>query len=121
MENKINTQKSSTIFYYISTKWTNKNDAFITLWRNNNSGYCWYKNWAGKYEENLEKDYDNIAIDTDIVDTLWQKVMYDGAERKVLLNDRKTLKALGLETKDLIKKYNSNCPEKYLIEKMLVK
>jgi hypothetical protein len=29
---------SEAVFYYISTKWTNKNDGFITLWRENQSG-----------------------------------------------------------------------------------
>lgn len=109
------------VFYYISTKWTNKNDGFITLWRKNSSGYCWYKNWAGTYEEMHEEDADVLTVSATVVDKLWVKVNYDGAEREVLLNNTKTLKVLGLKTKDLLKKYNSNCPEKYLIDDILVK
>lgn len=109
------------VFYYISKKWTNNNDAFITLWRTNSAGYCWYKDWAGTYEENYETDYSVIAVDAKIVDTLWQKVIYENQERLVLINDLKTLKALGIKTKDLIKEYQSNCPRKHKINELLAK
>ena len=129
MKEKLNNTESSNstkpvldaVFYYISTKWTNKNDGFITLWRKNSSGYCWYKNWAETYEEMHQEDADVLTVSATVVDKLWVKVYYDGAEREVLPNNSKTLKVLGLKTKDLLKKYNSNCPEKYLIDDILVK
>jgi hypothetical protein len=108
------------VFYYIS-KWTNKNDAFITLWRTNSAGYCWYKDWAGTYEENYETDYAVTAVDAKIVDALWQKVIYENQERLVLINDLRTLKALGIKTKDLIKEYQSNCPRKHQINELFAK
>jgi hypothetical protein len=121
--NLSNTEKllSPIVFYYISKKWTHKNDAFITLWRTNSGGYCWYKDWAGTYEEDYETDYAVTAVDAKIVDVLWQKVIYENEERLVLINDLKTLKALGIKTKDLIKEYQSNCPTKLQISGFLLK
>ena len=50
-----------------------------------------------------------------------QKVIYENEERLVLLNNLKTLKALGIKTKDLIKEYQSNCPRKHQINELLAK
>lgn len=36
-------------FYVISFEHTQPEHDFITLWRPNNSGYCWPVEWAGKY------------------------------------------------------------------------
>lgn len=54
--------------YLVSLKHTNIKDEKFTLWRPNNRGYCWYKEWAGVYK-NIENGYhDNdhtIPIDAD--------------------------------------------------------
>jgi hypothetical protein len=109
------------VYYYISTKWTNKNDGFITLWRKHSNGYCWYKNWAQIYDETHEPDADIKAVPATIIDNLWVKVNYDGEEREVLLNVPKTLKALGLKRGNFIKNHASNCPGINDINRILVK
>lgn len=98
-------------YYYISTKWTGVNDGFITLWRNNSNGYCWYKAWSGVYNE-LTEGYGIVPVEKSLVDKLWTSVEYDGTTREALLNHDENLKALGVSKKDLQKNYRSSCPHK---------
>jgi hypothetical protein len=46
------------MYYIISLKHTNKREKFITLWRPNNAGYCFAKEYAGVYDE-IEEGYHN--------------------------------------------------------------
>ena len=39
------------MYYIISLKHTHKEDKYITLWRPNNSGYCYSQDQAGRYSE----------------------------------------------------------------------
>ena len=42
------------MYYIISLKHTHKEDNHITLWRPDNSGYCYAQDQAGKYEEIID-------------------------------------------------------------------
>jgi hypothetical protein len=37
--------------YIVSLKHTNRDHAYITVWRPENAGYAWPLSWAGKYSE----------------------------------------------------------------------
>lgn len=99
-------------FYYISYKWTHPEDAFITFWRENNCGYCWYKDWAGVYERICYGDEygSSITVFKSEVDKLWMDVDFDGAPRKILPNTKEVRKILGLKKKDFYKVHRSGCP-----------
>lgn len=72
-------EENKTRFLLLSLKWTHKKDKWITFWRKNASGYCWFKEWAG-----------------DKLKGLWIKVNYEGYEREVLPNTLKIRKILGV-------------------------
>ena len=42
------------MYYIISLKHTHKEDKHITLWRPDNSGYCYAQDQAGQYAEIIE-------------------------------------------------------------------
>lgn len=48
------------MYYIISLKHTHKEDKYITLWRPNNSGYCYAKESSGQYSK-IEEGYHNCA------------------------------------------------------------
>lgn len=101
------------MYYYISLKWTHKQDAFITLWGPNSSGYQWYQSWIGKYDSayTYDKDeYDVKSIPCSIADTLFEKVKFDGREVMILPNTPEVRKKLGITKKSLHKLYPSHCP-----------
>ncbi|WKN20872.1 hypothetical protein [Azotobacter vinelandii] len=39
------------MFYVISLKHTKRTDRYITIWRSDDSGYCYPMAWAGRYPE----------------------------------------------------------------------
>jgi len=45
-------------YYVISLKHTGKKDKYVTLWRDNDCGYCWPIEWAGEYKR-IEDGYHN--------------------------------------------------------------
>ena len=105
--------------YIISTKWTHRNDAFITLWRPDNNGYCWYQAWAGKYDiaswskvdrEHYDNCHSTIAIDCEIIDNLFVTVKFDNRIEKILPNTDEVLEILNIDRKLFDKLYPSSCP-----------
>ena len=100
--------------YLISTKHTHKNDAFITLWRPDDKGYCWYKDWAGKYDtnEDINSDATSIrGIDCEKIDNLFVKVKYENEIREILSNTKEVRKVLNLTIKDFYRLHQSVCPK----------
>lgn len=75
--------------YIISLKHTNKGDQFITLWRPNDAGYCWFKEDAGKYAK-PKKDYhdsdDSIPITFEDAEKLFILITYDGELKHCIPN-----------------------------------
>ena len=47
-------------YYYISLKWTRKNNSVFTIWCSNHSGYTQILEKAGIYEKKYEKHDCNI-------------------------------------------------------------
>ncbi len=109
------------LYYLISTKWTGYQDGFLTLWRDNSRGYCWYKQWAGLYNEEEAKAHqceDVVPIKQDVVDNLWHTIFFDKEDRQVLINTPAVLHILGISSKKLRKDYRSNCPRIYQIDSL---
>lgn len=77
------------MFYILSLTHTMKHDKYITLWRPNNSGYCYSKEMAGQYDK-PEKGYhdseDNMPIHDFEADRLFLKLPYDGELRNMIPN-----------------------------------
>lgn len=94
-------------YYILSLKWTRPNEAAFVFWRENNNGYCWYREWAGLYSEETVKShldyYDDhesdIAIEASIIDPLWKRCRYDGKEVHLLLNTPEIREKLGIGKK----------------------
>ena len=91
-------------YYLISTKWTYPDSAFFTFWGANNNGYCWYKEWAGVYtEEIIKKSPDYYDSDTvkpvpkEIVDKYWEDCIYDRHYVKLLPNTKKIRRLLNIK------------------------
>lgn len=113
--------------YIISKKWTGRKDAFLTLWRPNNSGYCFSDELAGKYTDEKiasNKEYYhhplNLVIDETIIKPLLTPVFYENRHLNIIPNTAKNRKLLGIKAKELDKDYAS-CPhinklKKYLID-----
>ena len=64
-----------TDFYVISVTHTNREHAYITVWRPDNKGYAWPLSWAGKYSEqeiHASLDYyhqgGNVAVPCALLD-----------------------------------------------------
>lgn len=93
----------STRFLIMSLKWTNKKDKWITFWRKNSAGYCWFKEWTGLYNENcFNPDLTQERfIDSEKLEGLWIKIKYEGYEREVLPNTLNVRKILGITKEDL--------------------
>jgi hypothetical protein len=89
------------MFYILSLKHTKIDDAFMTLWRPDNSGYCWGLEAAGKYEKPVHDYHDNetnqpIPINDGAV--FLNYGMMEGGEVGIL-NNRENRKILNLEFK----------------------
>lgn len=92
-------------YLLLSLKWTGKKDAWLTFWRINSSGYCWFQEWCGQYEsievkpwidENQER-----LIDPETVKDHWIEIEYEGVKRMVLPNTEEVLKILGIAKRHL--------------------
>lgn len=99
-------------YYYISTKWTHKTDAYLTLWRGNSSGYCWNQSWAGIYDQppNVTPDYGVIAVECEKVNHLFEATSYFNNPQLILPNSKEVRRTIGIMRKDLLRTYRSNCP-----------
>ena len=86
--------------YLISLKHTNKTDAFFTMWKANNQGYCYSLDSAGLYDK-LENGYhdsdDSLPIDSNIAERMASTVKYDGELKSFIPQNRYTLAELGLK------------------------
>jgi hypothetical protein len=85
--------------YIICLTHTQKNEPFITLWRPDNAGYCWSKDWAGQYEspkEGYHDSADNLPILIEDAEKLFLTVNVEGAEHKRMPNCKAVWDALGV-------------------------
>lgn len=76
-------------YYIASLKNTKKSEPYITLWRPNNAGYCWFKDMAGVYleiEDGYHNSGDSVPISSEIADQLFTEVTYDGRKQLAILN-----------------------------------
>ena len=81
------------MYYIISLKHTHKEDKYITLWRPNNSGYCYAKDQAGQYSE-IKEGYhngegDSMAIEVSKLDGFFINSdidSYKGESKKCIPN-----------------------------------
>lgn len=88
-------------YFKLSLKWTHKDSKWLTFWRENRSGYCWFKDWCGLY--NKEEDDDHVKhIDADLVANDWIEIEYNGKKQLVLPNTPVIRAKLGIKKKDLI-------------------
>jgi hypothetical protein len=77
----------SQMYYIFSIKWTKKGDRVATWWREENNGYCYRMDWAGKYTQeqiDAQPDYYNngdetVAIPCEVVDKLVMQVVEAGS------------------------------------------
>lgn len=88
--------------YVISLKHTHKKDDFITLWRPDNRGYCYAKEYAGVYEELIEGYHNGDcakAVEVSVLDKLFitGKLKGDNDEHLMLPNHSYIWNALGLK------------------------
>lgn len=99
-------------YYIISLKHTSKGDSALTLWRLDGKGYCWYSDWAGRYlKEDTENriDEQNVSVEVDTTNPLFEKTTYDGEERWVLPNTKSVREKLGLDSKLMKAKKYATC------------
>ena len=91
-------------YYYISLKHTKKNDAVFTLWGPNHNGYCWYKEWAGIYKKECNKnDMNQVkSIKKEIVDKLFETCIYDMKIVSMLMNNESNRRKLKISKKSLL-------------------
>lgn len=90
-------------FIVLSLKHTHRRHKAITLWRANDSGYCWPLGRAGVYAESLvlerlgyyNSGCSNIAVPVDLVKRLVVDIEYDTKEFGICLpNNANTWKQL---------------------------
>ena len=90
-------------FMVLSLKHTHRRHNAITLWRSNDSGYCWPLERAGIYAEALvlerlgyyNSGCSNIAVPADLVARLVVDIEFDTREFGICLpNNAKTWKQL---------------------------
>ena len=95
--------KSERTFIVLSLKHTHRRHKAITLWRANDSGYCWPLERAGVYAESLvlerlgyyNSGCSNIAVPVDLVKRLVVDIEYDTKEFGICLpNNANTWKQL---------------------------
>lgn len=93
-------------YYYISLKWTHKDDHVFTLWSKNSIGYTYDKNYVGSYDEEINNDSLRSVLIKDVEDLFEYKLVGDQV-CKVLVNNKANRNALGILKKDLNKLYSS--------------
>lgn len=91
------------MYYIISLKHTNREDKYITLWRPNNSGYCYVKEDAGIYNE-IEEGYhncegDSLPIELEKLDQFFtdSDIIFDNQIKKCIPNCREVWDPLNLK------------------------
>lgn len=94
--------------YIISLKHTMRHSPFLTLWRPNNSGYCYALESAGKYDQ-PEKGYhdseSNTPIDIEKANKLSIECGWDNREIVAIPNVKIVWDQLGVKmTKNGLKK-----------------
>ncbi len=87
-------------YYYISLKWTHKDDQVFTLWCNNSIGYTYDKNYIGSYSEEINNDSLRSVLIKDVEELFEYRLIGDQV-CKVLLNTKENRKVLGVRKKDL--------------------
>ncbi|MBF05009.1 MAG: hypothetical protein CMP76_17165 [Flavobacterium sp.] len=86
--------------YIVSLTHTMRHEKYVTLWRPNNSGYCYSKEMAGFYE-NPEYGYhdndDNMPITEEDAKELFKELPYDGVLKMMIPNTKEIWKKLGVK------------------------
>jgi len=90
------------MFYKISLKWTRVHDEWITFWRKDNSGYCWFLEWAGEYEEE-PNDSDTILVPVMKIADIGEIAHYEGKKVCVVKNSIENRRILGIKKSQLKK------------------
>jgi hypothetical protein len=91
--------------YIVSVKHTQREHAYITVWRPDNKGYAWPLSWAGKYSSEAveaKRDYyhngcDTLAVPCVLIDNLAvppAKGSIDNDAGPVVLNNRVNWKCI---------------------------
>lgn len=82
----------------ISLKHTKPKDKWLTFWRSNSAGYCWFKEWVGSYtkSEAGETNESIHVVKCDQLTPLWKEIEYEGKPRHVILNNKKNRQLLGI-------------------------
>jgi hypothetical protein len=98
-------------YYIISTKHTYPNDEVFTFWGENSNGYCWFKTWAGIYDEESIVTYRNreseglYIVASKTLRPFWKSAIYapcyDNLIVSVLPNTEDIRKVLLLKKEDL--------------------
>lgn len=85
-------------YYKVSFKHTIRGDDWMSFWRHNNNGYCWFKEWAGIYfEDELEETtLDYAMIETSKFAGMWDSVQYEGMARRVVKMHKNNFIQLGM-------------------------
>jgi len=94
-----------TEYFVLSIKHTKKTDAYISLWRPGNAGYCWPLPWAGIYTYRaVDKEPDYYNNGTDTIAVHWSAAValvtqprpgtVDGDVGPVILNTKENWKKL---------------------------
>lgn len=98
-------------YMLFSVKHTHQGDDYLTFWRHNNSGYCYFREWSGIYTasdnlfasqtvyktgKGLKRDDSKVMVPTSILEPLWRQVEYDGVLRWVIPLTRYNVKQMGL-------------------------
>ncbi|VVQ01475.1 hypothetical protein PS938_02521 [Pseudomonas fluorescens] len=86
-------KKQAGTFIVLSLKHTHRRHKAITLWRSDDSGYCWMLSSAGHYEEarvlehlgHYNSGCSNIAVSIELVERISCEVEYDTKEFGVCL------------------------------------
>lgn len=88
------------MYYVISLYNTEKWELYITLWQPGNAGYCFSKEMAGLYPEPREGYHNsdrNMIISQEKADELFVFTTYEGEQRHLIPNNKKTWEKLGVK------------------------
>lgn len=87
-------------YYYISLKWTHKEDAVYIFWSPNSQGYTISLDGAGVYEKELN-NYDVKSVRVEDVNRYCEHVRYYAHIYSVLPNSKQVRDVLNIKKKDL--------------------
>ena len=96
--------------FIVSLTHTQKHEKYITLWRPNNSGYCYSKEMAGYYEKPKYGYHDNdfnMPISDEEANELFQELPFDGVLKMMIPNTKESWEKLNVKMthKGLVKLY----------------